>query len=145
MADLRAKQLAVIHMGKTALGLDEDTYRARLELSTGKRSAAALTEAERIKIIREMIADGADLPLPRAGEQKPFPGGTGKDRPTPSQWATIGRLARELGWQDGLEDSRLKSFIVRTAKVDGTRLLSRSKASAIITGLTRMAAQRKSA
>ena len=141
MADLRAKQLAVIHLGKKKLGLDDDTYRARLERATGKRSAGDLTEAERLKVIRELIAEGADLPLPTGRERQQHPGGQGPDRPTPAQWATIGRLAREMGWQDGLEDGRLKAFVVRTAKVDSTRFLSRRQASAIITGLTRMASQ----
>jgi len=47
----RSKDLAKIHMFKTQLGLDDDSYRDMLEKLTGKRSAGKLTGSERNKVL----------------------------------------------------------------------------------------------
>jgi hypothetical protein len=46
--------LAAIHVGKKALGLDEETYRDLLSRVTGKRSAKDLSPAEAEAVIAEM-------------------------------------------------------------------------------------------
>lgn len=43
--ELRKRKLAALHIAKNGLGLDEDTYRDRLQRVTGKRSAAELDDA----------------------------------------------------------------------------------------------------
>lgn len=50
----RKIELAAIHLGKKALGLDEAAYRTVLEQLTGKTSARDLTEAERARVIDKM-------------------------------------------------------------------------------------------
>lgn len=54
----RQKDLALIHMGAKALGLDEIEYREKLEAITGKRSAKEMTATERAKVIFELTRDG---------------------------------------------------------------------------------------
>lgn len=54
---LKKKQLAIIHIGKKKLGLDDDTYRDMLEALTGKRSCSNMTPAELRKVIAEMDKD----------------------------------------------------------------------------------------
>ncbi len=46
--------LAAIHVGRKALGLDEDTYRALLVRVTGKSSAGQMDAAERDRVVSEM-------------------------------------------------------------------------------------------
>lgn len=57
-ADPRRQQLARIHAGKKALGLDEETYRALLERVTGKRSSADMTTEQRNDVLREFARLG---------------------------------------------------------------------------------------
>lgn len=56
----RHQRLAAIHMGKKALGLDEETYRDLLESAAGVRSAADATEDGLIKILKRMQDAGFD-------------------------------------------------------------------------------------
>ncbi|WP_375639948.1 phage protein GemA/Gp16 family protein, partial [Bartonella sp. MM55XZML] len=50
--------LAVLHMGKRALGLDDETYRALLYRLTGKQSAKDLSVLEKRLVVAEMKAFG---------------------------------------------------------------------------------------
>lgn len=52
--DRRRQQLARIHASKTALGLDDETYRDVLERITGKRSSAAMDDSERAAVVKEL-------------------------------------------------------------------------------------------
>lgn len=52
-------------------------------------------------------------------------------------------IGRSIGWDKGLEDERLRSFVKRTAKVSSTKFLSRIQASKVIMGLESWAAQIK--
>ena len=64
-ADLRRRELGLIHQAKAALGLDDDTYRAMLSSVTakpgkpGKRSAADLDWRERKLVLDHLKAKGA--------------------------------------------------------------------------------------
>jgi len=69
------------------------------------------------------------------------PTANGEERPTSAQWAKIAAVGAAIGWQDGLEDERLRSFVKRTAKVSSTKFLEPHKASKVIMGLENWAAQ----
>ncbi len=137
----RNADLAMIHMAGKRLfgdvsrtGDGRDQYEDWLELFTGKRSAAKLTTQERIDFIAHLRSQ--DLVEDRV------PGGkgvtnAGELRPTRQQWAKMAALARDMGWSKGLEDRRLRGFVMRTAKISSTRFLSRSQATAVINGLAR--------
>jgi phage gp16-like protein len=51
---MRKNRLAAIHMGKKALGLDDDTYRDMLEHVTGKRSAKDMSDDHLVKVLQHM-------------------------------------------------------------------------------------------
>ncbi|WP_208435993.1 regulatory protein GemA [Bartonella phoceensis] len=53
--------LAAIHMGKRALGLDDETYRALLFRLTGKQSAKDLSVSEQRLVMQEMRAYGGGV------------------------------------------------------------------------------------
>ncbi|TBA43813.1 regulatory protein GemA [Rhizobium ruizarguesonis] len=50
--------IAAIHVAKKQLGLDEDTYRAKLEIITGKASTKSMTEAERERVLQVFRKEG---------------------------------------------------------------------------------------
>ena len=52
-------QKARIHIGKTKLGMDDDTYRAFLMRLTGKSSSKDMTDGERALVLAEMTRLGA--------------------------------------------------------------------------------------
>lgn len=59
MNDAKRKQeLGLIHAGKKALALDDDTYRDLLEKLTGQRSAADLNWQQRKAVIDHLRASG---------------------------------------------------------------------------------------
>ena len=141
----RTADLATIHMAAKTLfgdtskgGTGREAYEDWLHLHTGKRSAAALSQDQRLALIKVIRRDGAVPDRARGGSGRTV---GGADRPTTAQWAKIGGLAREMGWQ-GLEDPALKSFCARTAKVSSTRFMTRAQASAVILGLTQWVAQK---
>lgn len=144
----RNADLATIHIGAKALfgdvskgGDGRDEYEAWLERHTGKRSAGKLTTGQRIELIKMMRKDGL-IPDRTPGGKGPT--ASGEERPTSSQWAKMAAIGRSIGWDDGLEDERLRSFVKRTAKVSSTRFLSRTQASKVIIGLENWVAQLQS-
>ena len=143
----RNSDLAMIHIAARRLfgdvskgGDGRDEYEAWLMRHTGKSSAGKLTTSERIDLIRKLRRERL-LPERARGGIGPSKGGA--ERPTSAQWARIGGLARSMGWEKGLEDSRLRAFVVRTAKVHSTRFLTRRQASQVILGLEEWLRQRR--
>jgi len=141
----RNADLATIHIGAKALfgdvskgGDGRDQYEDWLARHTGKRSAGKLTTGERIELIKMMRKEGL-VPDRTPGGKGPT--ASGEERPTSAQWAKMAAIGRSIGWSDGLEDERLRSFVKRTAKVSSTKFLSRTQASKVIMGLESWAAQ----
>lgn len=67
----RGKLIAVIHVGKKELGLDDETYRDMLEHVTGKRSAKELSISELNKVIRDLEQKGFKHESKRSFGTKP--------------------------------------------------------------------------
>lgn len=67
----RSKLIAIIHVGKKELGLDDDTYRDMLQHVTGKRSAKDLNISELNKVIRELEQKGFKHESKRSFGTKP--------------------------------------------------------------------------
>ncbi|APO76085.1 hypothetical protein AM571_CH03291 [Rhizobium etli 8C-3] len=111
--------IAAIHVAKKQLGLDDDTYRAKLARITGKQSAKEMTEDERQKVLTVFRNDGF-MPAPTARR------GDGRQKLT-------GKYAKKLqalwiaAWNLGIVrdrgDSALVSFVKRQTGVDHTRFL----------------------
>lgn len=107
--------LAIIHIGKKALGIDDDTYRAMLTRLTGKQSAKDMNETERFTVIEALRQQGF------------------KKVSKPSQKRLEGKFAPKLqalwiaAWNLGLvknrTDEALISFIKRQTGIDHVRFL----------------------
>ncbi|WP_317993202.1 regulatory protein GemA [Bartonella gliris] len=103
--------LAVLHMGKRALGLDDETYRALLYRLTGKQSAKDLSVLEKRLVVAEMKACGFE----------------------PNVKRLEGKYAKKLqalwiaGWNLGIirdrSDKALLAFVKRQTGIDHIRFL----------------------
>ncbi|MCD2176468.1 gp16 family protein [Rhizobium sp. C1] len=108
--------IAAIHVAKKQLGLDEDTYRAKLEVITGKTSVKNMTEAEREKVLNVFRSEGFK---PKA------------DRRPNGRLKLSGRFAGKLqalwiaGWNLGIfdhrDDAALEAFVKRQTGLDAVR------------------------
>lgn len=67
----RGKLIAIIHVAKKELGLDDDTYRDALFSVTGKRSAKDLNISELDKVIRDFEQKGFKHESKRSFGTKP--------------------------------------------------------------------------
>ncbi|MGM5088023.1 gp16 family protein [Rhizobium sp. 814_E9_N1_1] len=111
--------IAAIHIAKKQLGLDDDTYRAKLARITGKSSAKEMTEAERQRVLTVLRNDGF-TPAPAARR------GDGRQKLT-------GKYAKKLqalwiaAWNLGIvrdrDDNALIAFVKRQTGIDHTRFL----------------------
>ncbi len=141
----RNSDLAMIHIAAKRLfgdvskgGDGRAAYEDWLERHTGKRSAGKLSTNARIDLIKTLRKEGL---IPDRNQGGKGPTIAGEERPTSAQWAKLAALGRTMGWSQGLEDERLRSFVKRTAKISSTKFLSRTQASKVITGLEGWVAQ----
>lgn len=108
-----------MHVAKKQLGLDDDTYRAKLARITGKSSAKDMTEAERQNVLTVFRNEGF-TPAPAA-------------RRADGRQKLTGKFAKKLqalwiaGWNLGVvrdrDDKALVAFVKRQTGVDHTRFL----------------------
>ena len=125
--------LGLAHKAAQLAGLSDEDRRAVQKAVTGKDSCAQMTDKELRRLLWSYKAKGVDIGVPGPAQA----GGSGWVRPTATQWTEIERLALEIGFTDGLDDARLRSFVARTTGYDAVRFLDRHQASRVILGLRR--------
>lgn len=91
MSAIRNLKLAKIHVGKKALGMDDDTYRAFLHAQVGKRSAADCTLRELEKILWAMKKGGF---VPQSA--KPVGKNPGAPKTARSRQAVLDKITAQL-------------------------------------------------
>jgi len=121
--------IAAIHVAKRDLGLDDDTYRAKLMNIVGKTSTKDMTEAERQKVLTVMRNDGF-----RPADAKPAGGKlTG---PYAKKLQALWIAAWNLGVVSDRRDAALVAFVKRQTGLDAVRFLHHADdARAAIDGL----------
>ncbi|MCY1705505.1 regulatory protein GemA [Pannonibacter sp. SL95] len=108
--------IAAIHVAKSQLGLDDDTYRSKLASITGKTSTRDMSEAERQKVLTVLRGQGFG---PRPAQRKDR--ATGKYAPKlQSLWIA----AWNLGIVRDKRDAAMLAFVKRQTGLDHTRFLS---------------------
>ena len=109
--------IAAIHVAKKQLGLDEDTYRAKLVVITGKASAKDMSEPERQRVIDACRKEGF----------VPAPGKSAGRRQLTGKYAkklqALWIAAWNLGLVDDRDDRAMLAFIKRQTGLDDTRFL----------------------
>lgn len=127
--------LARIHIGKKALGLDDETYRDVLERITGQRSSAGLTDAKRRKVIDELVRLGwKNAPKGRPRSQKAY---------VRKIFALWGALKKAGIWRDKRTGSLIK-FVREMTGCDDPEWLEYHQASKVIEALKNMQERGKS-
>ena len=108
--------IAAIHVAKKQLGLDDDTYRAKLANITGKSSVKDMTEAERQRVLTVFRNDGF-RPADGNATAKRLTGKYAKK--LQSLWIA----AYNLGVVKDRRDEALLAFVKRQTGLDHTRFL----------------------
>ena len=103
--------LAAIHIAKKQLGLDDETYRDLLLRVTGKRSAAAMSEAERRRVVAELRAKGS-APVARRLEG-----------PYAKKLQALWIAAWNLSLVRDRRDAAMLAFVRRQTGIEHTRFL----------------------
>lgn len=109
--------IAAIHVAKKQLGLDEDTYRAKLHVITGKSSIKDMTEEERQTVIAAFRQDGFKPVERRQDGRQKLAGQFAKKL----QALWIGGY--NLGVVENRDDSAMLAFVKRQTGLDHTRFL----------------------
>ena len=111
----RSAPLAMIHVGRKQLGLDDDAYRGLLEGVTGKRSAKDLTEQERHAVVARM----RDLGFQPASKTHR----RGLDGPYAAKLQALWIAGWNLGVVRDRRDKALVRFVERQTGLSHTRFL----------------------
>ena len=121
--------IAAIHVAKKQLGMDDDTYRAKLANITGKSSVKDMSEPERQKVLTVFRNDGF-----RPAESKPSAGKlTG---PFAKKLQALWIAGYNLGVVSDRRDAALLAFVKRQTGLDAVRFLHHADdARAAIDGL----------
>jgi phage gp16-like protein len=109
--------IAAIHVAKKQLGLDEDTYRAKLQVITGKTSVKDMTEDERQKVISAFRQNGFKPVERRQDGRQKLTGQFAKKL----QALWIGGY--NLGVVENRDDTAMLAFVKRQTGLDHTRFL----------------------
>lgn len=121
--------IAAIHVAKKQLGLDDDTYRAKLSKITGKSSVKDMTEAERQKVLTVLRNDGF----------RPADAKTAKGKlsgPYAKKLQALWIAGYNLGVVSDRRDAALLAFVKRQTGLDAVRFLHHADdARAAIDGL----------
>lgn len=108
---------AAIHVAKTQLGLDDDTYRAMLHRVTGKRSSAEMTPAERGLVLDEMRRQGFEM-RPPASRGSKTRGAMHLDGPFAGKIRALWIAGWNLGVVKDRTDMALVAFVRRQTGID---------------------------
>jgi len=113
-----SSSIAAIHVAKKNLGLDDDTYRAKLKLITGKTSVKDMNEAERQSVLLVFRREGFEPASNRRpdGRQKL----TG---PYAGKLQALWIAGYNLGIVENRDDAALLAFVKRQTGLDHTRFL----------------------
>lgn len=107
--------LAVLHIAKKQLGLDDDTWQDLLERETGKRSSKEMSEGERGRVLDVLKKQGFK------------PASKGSRKGLEGKYAAKLQALWIAGWNLGLIDNRddaaLLAFVKRQTGIDHTRFL----------------------
>lgn len=110
--------IAAIHVAKKQLGLDEETYRAKLTVITGKDSTKVMTEAERERVLQVFRKEGFQPKSNRRAD--------GRLKLTGKYVGKLQALwisAFNLGIVQNRDDAALVKFVERQTGIEHVRFL----------------------
>ncbi|NTJ42574.1 regulatory protein GemA [Agrobacterium larrymoorei] len=126
------KQIALLHVAKKQLGLDEDTYRAILVKVTGYDSAADLHQPGFLAAVKYFTAMGFRSTWTKRSY------GYRPTMATPAQVELIRSLWAKFLGRDDENDAELSKWLDRFHKVSSLRFVDSKKAAKVISALRNM-------
>lgn len=108
---------AAIHVAKKQLGLDDETYRAKLQHITGKSSVKHMSEDEKQKVLTVFRSDGFKPVGRRPDGRQMLEGKYAK------KMQALWIAAWNLGLVDNRDDAALIAFVKRQTGIEHTRWL----------------------
>ena len=121
---------AAIHVAKKQLGLDDETYRAKLQHITGKSSVKFMSEDEKQKVLTVLRNDGFKPVGRRPDGRQKLEGKYAK------KMQALWIAAWNLGLVDNRDDAALIAFVKRQTGIEHTRwLIYADDASKAVEGL----------
>jgi phage gp16-like protein len=132
--DRRKSLIRLLHVAKRDRALDDEIYRDTLERATGKRSAAAMSEAELEKALKAMRAHGFRVKHSRTApdpSRRPHRAREGQRALITALWIDLW----QLGAVDDNSDKALDNFVSRQTGVAHAQWLAPGKANAVIEAL----------
>lgn len=133
MSDTRRKALAMIHVAKRQLALEDEPYRDLLESVTKKRSAADLDARELALVLAELCSLGFVVTEPR-GKLSPKTRGKGAATQADKIRAMWVHLGKAGVIRDPYEGA-LQKFCQRLTQVERIEWLNQKQAAAVIAAL----------
>ena len=130
----------MVHIAKSRMGMDDETYRDWLAKNTGKRSSSDLSDRQLGTLVQTLRAAGY---LDEAPASAKVIAGKGANRPTDAQWKTARGLVKKLGLDGGLDGEAFASFVKRVVKVDNPRFLTKATMASVLIGLEKWWADRE--
>jgi phage gp16-like protein len=136
----RKSLIAMVHIAKSRMGMDDETYRDWLAKNTGKRSSSDLSDRQLATLVQTLRTGGY---LDEAPATAKVIAGKGANRPTDAQWKTARGLVKKLGLDGGLDGEAFASFVKRVGKVDNPRFLTKATMASVLIGLEKWWADRE--
>lgn len=136
----RKSLIAMVHIAKARMDMDDETYRDWLEKNTGQRSSAALTVVQLLALVKT-LRDGGYLEEPPVSAK--VIAGKGANRPTQAQWKTARGFIKRIGLDGGLDGAAFSAFVKRIVKVDNPRFLTKASMASVLIGLEKWAQERE--
>lgn len=128
MAAVRSRLIGAVHAAKKAAGLDDDTYRAKLQLITGKTSAKDCSDGELRDVLDSMNGKR------RHGPAK-------ADSPTARKARALWISLHALGGIADPSEQALRAWVQRQYHVDDLAFIRASESFAVIEGLKQWCAR----
>lgn len=88
----RDREIKLIHVGRRELGLDDETYRAMLEMVCSVKSSANLDAAGRKKVLDHMKSKGFKVKSKAGGKVTADPGADPQYRKIQALWSDLARI-----------------------------------------------------
>jgi len=125
----RGKLIRLVHIGKSKMGLTDDTYRAFIDGITGKISCVEMTVRQLESVLRAMRKHGFPLAPNRVKAEEKGRASAAQLEYIKGMWAKCAR---------NKSDRALRVFVSRIAKVKSLRFLTERSAQDVILALRDM-------
>lgn len=141
---ITAQQIKLIHALKSAIGMDDETYRGALHEAFGVRSSKILSKEDAEGVISYFEREAHSLGVWKKTESQDKYQSLGNrpEHATPAQLKYIDNLWDQVSRAEAEhKESALRKFLQRQAGVSDLRFLKRKDASKVITALKSMKRQ----